>query len=212
MSRVNPVIRILFVLAFALLSWGCSSTANDGAAKFEPIAGAHPSNWTANHYAEFIKNPAQCQTCHGSTSDKAKAGGTSGVSCFKCHVNGPSHQPGFEAGLQHGRLAAQGVPGNTSGFAYCTKCHGSHYDNPIGIGAPSCTKCHTKAPHPNKPWNGPTAATSNHTFTQNGNAAECAKCHTAGANSTLKPSYTPPAGTAPGCFNNTLCHATTPVS
>lgn len=207
MSRVNQVFRILFVLAFALLSWGCSSSATDNAPRFEPVQGAHPGNWMATHYVDFITNPGQCQTCHGSTSDKALAGGTSKVSCFKCHVNGPSHQAGFEAGLQHGRAAAQAAAGTTSGFGYCAKCHGSSYTNPIGT-APSCTKCHTKAPHPNKPWNGPTVSSSNHTFTQLSNAPECAKCHTNGANSTLKPATAAPAGTAPGCFNNTLCHGT----
>ena len=207
MSRAKQLIHIVFVLAFALLTWGCSSSATDKAARFEPAVGEHPANWMSTHYIEFITNPDQCRTCHGSTTDKALAGGTSKVSCFKCHINGPSHQAGFAAGLQHGRAGAQLPASATAGFAYCAKCHGSTYSNPIGT-APSCKKCHTKAPHPDKPWNGSTAASSNHTFTNLTNAAECAKCHTNGANSTLKPSTTPPAGTAPGCFNNTLCHGT----
>jgi len=49
---------------------------------------------------------------------------------------------------------------------------------------------------------------STHVETDIGNAPECAKCHLGGNNSTLKPLTTPPAGTAPGCFNNTLCHGT----
>lgn len=208
MSAAKNLLRVLGLLAFALLSWGCASSAADKAVKFEPATGEHPATWMSTHYVEFITNPDQCRTCHGSTSDKATAGGTSGVSCFKCHVNGPSHQAGFAAGLQHGRAGAQAVAGTTAGFAYCAKCHGSTYTNPTGT-APSCTKCHTRAPHPDRPWNGPTATTSNHTFTQISNAPECAKCHLAGANSTLKPSSTPAAGTAPGCFNNTLCHGTT---
>lgn len=207
MSRANQLVRMIFVLAFALLTWGCSSTANENAPKFDAALGEHPGNWTTTHYAEFIKNPDQCRTCHGSTTDKTQAGGTSGVSCFKCHANGPSHQAGFAAGSAHGRNGAQLSASNTSGFAYCAKCHGSSYTNPIGI-APSCTKCHTKAPHPNKPWTGPSADTSNHTFTALNNAAECAKCHTNGANSSIHPETPAPAGTAPGCFNNTLCHGT----
>lgn len=207
MSRANHLVRTGFVLAFALLTWGCSGSANDKAAKFDPAQGAHPANWLGTHYVEFISNPDQCRTCHGSTSDKAQAGGTSGVSCFTCHANGPSHQAGFAAGSAHGRNGAQLAAGSTSGFAYCAKCHGSNYTNPIGV-APSCTQCHTTAPHPAKPWNGPSAATSNHTFTAVSNAAECAKCHSNGANSTKRPDPPAPAGTAPGCFNNTLCHGT----
>ncbi len=208
MSVAKHLIRIMSALAVALFMWGCSSTANDGAVKFNPAAGAHPDNWLTTHYAEFIKNPEQCRTCHGSTTDKNLAGGTSGVSCFGCHhPNGPSHQAGWDNHMQHGRNGAQLAAGDTSGFAYCAKCHGSNYNNPIGT-SPSCTSCHTKAPHPDKPWNGATADKSNHTFTGISNAAECAKCHTNGANSTLRPSTPAPAGTAPGCFNNTLCHGT----
>lgn len=207
MRTAKHLIRLTFAAAIALVTWGCSSSSADGAAKFSPATGSHPSNWMSTHYVDFIKDPDQCRTCHGSTSDKALAGGTSGVSCFKCHVNGPSHQAGFAAGLQHGRAGAQAVAGSTSGFAYCAKCHGSDYTNPIGT-TPSCKKCHTKAPHPNRPWNGASAELSNHTFTQISNAPECAKCHRNGANSTLQPNPPAPAGTAPGCFNNTLCHGT----
>lgn len=207
MRPAKHLIKFICGLALALLAAGCSGTGNEAAPKFNAAKGEHPENWRTVHYAEFITNPDQCRTCHGSTSDKALAGGTSGVSCFTCHPNGPSHQAGFAAGLQHGRAGAQASAGTTSGFAYCAKCHGSNYSNPIGT-APSCKKCHTAAPHPNKPWTGPSLSTSNHTLTATNNAPECAKCHTAGANSTLKPSSTPPAGTPPGCFNNTLCHGT----
>ena len=59
----------------------------------------------------------------------------SGVSCFKCHANGPSHQPGWGPAAC-GRLGAPGAH-QLAGFAYCAKCHGSTYDNPVGI-TPSC--------------------------------------------------------------------------
>ena len=193
--------------AFILLLLGCGGTSNSNAPRFNTATGQHPADWLQTHYAEYIANPAQCTTCHGSTTDKASTGGVSGVSCFKCHANGPSHQPGWEVAAQHGRLGAQLAPSGTAGFASCTKCHGSTYDNPVGT-TPSCKSCHTKAPHPDKPWLGASESLANHVFTNIGNAPECFKCHKDGANSSLKPTTPPTAGAAPGCFNNTMCHGT----
>jgi predicted CxxxxCH...CXXCH cytochrome family protein len=59
------------------------------------------------------------------------------------------------------------------------------------------------APHPRKPWF--SAAASTHITTDSANAGTCAICHTAGANSSIKPP-TPATLTIAGCFNNTLCH------
>lgn len=196
-----------FALALALMAWGCAGRAS----KATPVSadqGAHPAGWMQNHWAEFAKHPDQCRTCHGSTSDPAQAGGISKVSCFKCHVNGVEHPSGWAAPSQHGRTGAMAAPSSDpftmAGFARCAKCHGAEY---AGGPASSCTACHTRAPHPNAPWNGGTPSGTNHDATNPGNAPECFKCHAAGANSTLKPATPPPAGTAPGCFNNTMCHA-----
>jgi cytochrome c553 len=206
MSRSKQVFRTFAAAAFTILFLGCGGSSTN-APRFNTATGQHPTDWLQNHWAQFIANPAQCTTCHGSTTDKASTGGISGVSCFKCHANGPSHQAGWEVGLKHGRMGAQAAPSNTTGFAYCAKCHGSTYDNPVGT-SPSCKSCHTKAPHPAKPWLGGSEALSNHVFTNVGNATECYKCHKDGANSTLKPTTPALAGTAPGCFNNTMCHGT----
>jgi hypothetical protein len=200
------MIRAFFAVAIVALLAGCT-TSNSQTPQFDTAKAAHPAGWLDNHWADFINNPDQCRTCHGSTTDKAMAGGTSKVSCFTCHENGPSHQAGFDAGLQHGRMGAQLAPSGTSGFAYCAKCHGSNYDSSAGV-VRSCKACHTKAPHPDKPWNGASLAASNHTLTNAGNAPECNKCHANGANSTVKPKSPAPVGTAPGCFNNTMCHGT----
>ena len=207
MSRAKGILASIFAAAAAILILGCASSANDQAPKFSASQQAHPANWLHDHWAEFIKNPDQCRTCHGSTTDPDKAGGIAKVSCFTCHENGPSHQTGWADASKHGRMGAQLAASDTSGFAYCAKCHGSSYDNPVGQ-TPSCKACHTKAPHPNKPWNGATASLPNHTFTHISNAPECFKCHANGANSTKKPDSPAPAGTAPGCFNNTMCHGT----
>lgn len=198
-------VQTCFAVASALLAWGCVQSAN-GAAKVE--SGQHPKDWIPTHYLEFVKNPDQCRSCHGSTKDPAQAGGISKVSCFTCHPKGPEHPAGWATPSQHGRLGAQAVAdpaGNASGMAYCTKCHAPDYKGYYT--AVSCYGCHTKAPHPDKPWEKASSYTvPNHNQTDASNAFACSKCHTAGANSSLKPTSTPPAGTAPSCFNNTLCH------
>ncbi len=193
--------KAVCAVAFALLLGGCS-TSNTQSTQLSP-KGEHPAGWLQTHYAEFIKNPDQCRTCHGSTTDPKAAGGIANVSCFSCHPHGPSHAPGWEAPGQHGRLGAQAAPGVTAGFAYCAKCHGSTYNNGPAV---SCMTCHTKSPHPSRPWVGTSASAPSHTMTDAANAPECVKCHADGANSTLKPTTPAPPGTIPGCFNNTMCH------
>ncbi len=191
---------------------GCAGSATTGAPSFNGATGAHPAGWIDNHWEAFIQNPSQCSTCHGSTSDPAASGGIAQVSCFTCHANGPWHPQGWADPSQHGRNGAQLAPDPSNplamaGFAHCARCHGSEYTNPIGI-TPSCESCHTHAPHPDKPWVGTTVDQPNHVFTDAGNAPECFKCHAGGANSDMKPATPAPAGTEPGCFNNTMCHGT----
>ena len=198
-----------FAMALALLAWGCAGTAGP-AASFNTAKGEHPKTWIQDHWAEYSKNQAQCRTCHGSTADPAQSGGISKVNCFECHTNGINHPAGWADPAQHGRLGAQLAPvtvGETpvmAGFAHCAKCHGADYTG--GVVPTSCKACHTKAPHPNRPWLSTSLALPSHTLTSFQNAPECFKCHAVGANSTLKPLTVPPAGTAPGCFNNTMCH------
>lgn len=207
MSRARQAASTILASAVALLLLACAGTSNDGP-KFNTATGQHPSNWVQVHWQSFIPDQSQCQSCHGSTSDPASSGGISGVSCFSCHTHPPSHQSGWELGSNHGRMGAQLAAADTSGFAYCAKCHGSNYDNPIGT-APSCRSCHTRAPHPDRPWLSTSLDQPSHTFTDASNAPECFKCHADGANSTLVPTNPAPAGTSPGCFNNTMCHGTT---
>ena len=209
MSRTKWMMAGCFAMVLGLISLGCAGKAG-AAAPLSPVTGEHPANWIQVHYASYAATPDQCRSCHGSTSDPALAGGISKVSCFTCHPKGIDHPDGWADGLQHGRQGAQLAPNATdkfamAGYAKCSKCHGSTYNNGP---APSCMSCHTTSPHPAKPWVSTTLLKSTHTETDIANAPECAKCHTAGANSTLKPLTVPVAGTAPGCFNETLCHGT----
>ena len=199
-------------MVLALLAWGCAGKAGP-AAPFDTVSGHHPTNWLQVHYASYVATPDQCRSCHGSTSDPSQAGGIAKVSCFTCHT-AVNHPANWADHMQHGRNGAQLAPVATvdpavpvmAGFAHCTKCHGDDYLG--GITNISCKACHTTAPHPPKPWVSTTStANSTHTETDSANAPACAQCHLAGANSDMKPLTVPPAGTAPGCFNDTLCHS-----
>ena len=175
----------------------------------------HPQGaaWLLNHPAEYIKDRLRCSGCHGSATNPAASGGLVQVSCFNCHhPNGPGHRTGWALAGQHGRLGAQAVPKPASpvdaldgtGFASCTTCHGTTFAGGVG---PSCMTCHTKAPHPNRPWFIDTDPSQpSHDRTDIGNLPACVACHLHGANSGIVPSNPAPPGTPPGCFNATLCH------
>jgi hypothetical protein len=201
--HANYRIRNLFaLLLLGLALWGCS-TANDNAPAFDSATGKHPVGWIETHRVQYLKDANQCRSCHGIDL----RGGISLVSCFSanigaqtCHASGPAgHPPDWALPNKHG-IAAMGAPAlPMSGFTTCQNCHGTDYrggTTPVG-----CFACHTKAPHPDGPWNS-TALT--HTVTNQLNAPACAGCHLNNARLTT-PVPIPP-GTNPGCFNNTLCH------
>jgi predicted CxxxxCH...CXXCH cytochrome family protein len=151
--------------------------------------------------------------------------------CAGCHRNNTPGTPGcFNSTLCHGEPAvvphpvgsawvatspaaqphandAKATPGATTGFTYCQVCHGTGADFAGGTSGVSCYPCHvptSSSPHASQ-WR--TGDTYVHTTTAEGNAAVCAFCHLNGANSPVAPPSPPaPAGTAAGCFNNTLCH------
>ena len=162
-----------------------------------PSGGAHARTATL----DFIDSGLQssCVECHGADL----SGGISGSSCFQnaagCH-HGPV--PSWSTPPVHG-AAAKGVP-VPSGFRSCQICHGPNFSG--GGSGVSCFGCHTvNAPHAQGPWRGSGVT---HDDVDEGNAVVCAQCHSAG--SPLNPAGHPPVpaaeGSAPGCFNNTLCH------
>jgi len=109
------------------------------------------------------------------------------------------HVAGWTDPSMHGQSAKSAA----DGFFSCEECHGSNYTG--GISAVQCSTCHGgSAPHPTS-W---ITGAYTHTNTNTGNASVCAQCHANGTNSPVSPpSPAAPAGTAPGCFNSTLCHA-----
>ncbi len=216
MSKIKWMASSCFAMILVILAWGCAGSAGP-ATPLNTVSGQHPANWLQVHYVGYVQTPDQCLTCHGSATDPTQAGGVSGVSCFSCHTSGLVLHPvtGWADPMQHGRNGAQLAPVATvdpqvpvmAGFAHCQKCHGPNYTDGIAV---SCKSCHTTAPHPPKPWlNTTSASLPSHTFTANQNAPACYQCHANGANFTGVLATPAPAGTAPGCFNSTMCHGNT---
>lgn len=207
--RIIPMLLLIATLC------GCS-TRNESAPNINPATGKHPSGWAttggSKHPASYISVPSSCYECHG----KNLAGGISNVSCFSasrsginCHPGGPSgHPAGWAAADAHG-TAAKAISNGQNGFERCTVCHGSDFSggsiNRSCLNNAGCHGAGVMAAHARKPWRS-TSGGRTHTSTDASNASACGVCHKAGANSSRKPSSAPAAGSALGCFNNTLCH------
>jgi len=215
----NPIGCLILLAAFAAAA-GCStaeSPAGSGNNMNHVLpSGSSVSGWlvvpsggthTSSATLDYIANggSSDCTQCHGSDLK----GGISGVSCFAnpagCHhgpvVTGWVAAP--PAAQQHG-VSAKKAPGS-SGFASCQICHGADFRIPRGASNRTCYSCHTLTPHAPRPWRG---SPYTHTDTNTANAPVCAQCHFPGSpnNPANHPATPAPAGTSPGCFNNTLCH------
>lgn len=145
-----------------------------------------------------------CVNCH--EVNNGFGHGPPFTSCYDCHA---IHPVDWAVPAIHGG-AAKSRPGTDTGFASCQVCHGDDFSGRL---ARSCSGsgCHDDppgAPHPTA-WYVESTDTFLHQAnpqTDTGNAPVCALCHSDGSNSPSPPPPPPPSGTAPGCFNSTLCH------
>ena len=168
--------------------------------------GVHPAGWIASHPGSALAGLSTCKICHGA---QLTGGPFSEPGCFTaaCHHN---TQPGYALAGSHGLRAKLGQSTSGGGLASCQACHGTNFASGLTASdgtTKACTTCHgVAAPHPAKPWHNTSG--SNHATTDATNAPVCAQCHYPGAvaNPAGHPATPAPAGTAPGCFNNTLCH------
>ncbi len=186
---------------------------------------------TFDHNTTNTANAPVCFGCHADSPagnpnnphrppTPAAAGTPPG--CFNgtmCHNQpGAPHPVGAAwvtpppAAQPHGN-DAKAAPAGATGFAYCQDCHGTGTTPPANFGGGSsgvdCYLCHgVSAPHAPAPWRTSAGSTYNHTSADPANAPVCQQCHFPGSpnNPAGHPPTPAPAGTAPGCFNSTLCH------
>ncbi len=217
----NPIGLLILLAAFAAAA-GCSTanTSGDGGGVVvnhvdasgnsvpgwvTPTGGTHANSATLNYIANG--GSSSCTECHGSDL----AGGISRVSCFNntagCHHGSVAGWVAIPPAAQQHGVSAKKAPGS-SGFASCQICHGADFRTVRG--GITCFTCHASTPHAPAPWRG---SPYTHVTTDPANAPVCAQCHFTDSpnNPPNHPATPAPTGTAPGCFNNTLCHGENPV-
>ncbi len=209
----------LLLLSLATAYMGCSTGVDNSSLNLLDAQGKHSTpNWVSTmpgassvHPALALPDGSRCMECHGSDLK----GGIAKVSCFTtaCHHGTRPDWVQVPGQSQRHGTSAKKAPGN-SGFVSCRICHGVDFSG--GGANVSCTNtdadCHgigVKSPHPARPWLGGVPGGKTHDNTAPQNADVCINCHAGGANTNPPhPPPTPaPAGTLPGCFNSTLCHA-----
>ncbi len=218
-------IGMLILLAAVAAAAGCSTANTTGGAVVNhvnesgntvpgwvaPTGGSHANSATMNYIANG--GSSSCTECHGSDL----TGGISRVSCFGnpagCHHGPIAGWVAVSPATQNHGVSAKKAPGS-SGFDSCRICHGSNFAGTTS--APSCfdlPACHGAgivSPHPAKPWRAGAGSLYDHVTTDNANASVCYGCHaytgTANPNNPHDPPTPAPVGTAPGCFNGTMCH------
>ncbi|MGW8286180.1 MAG: hypothetical protein ACWGPR_10730 [Candidatus Deferrimicrobiaceae bacterium] len=209
-GRFRPLWPVLLSILLGLLAFGCSNSNENSGLTLVDEGGNHPSNFISTHPGYAIAEVSQCKSCHGSDL----TGGIADQSCFlsSCHHDPEPNWVVFPPGPPQGHgTSAKAVPGS-SGFVSCQICHADDFSGG-GAQVPclnaSCHGVPGQSPHPAE-WGG--GDTYIHTTTAEQNAPVCAQCHLNGNNSPIAPPSPPaPAGTAPGCFNSTLCHGENPV-
>lgn len=168
--RVRPLFLLLLPAIFA---FGCSD-ASDSGINLVDEQGNHPAGWISNHPTFALPDGSACVECHGSVTDAAQSGGTSGVSCFLasrsgqgCHAGGPTFtgvhavpfrdsthfqadNTSFAADCSNCHAIA---PPNASPFPtapLCAVCHGVGETQPLLAQSPldflNCTSCHSEPP------------------------------------------------------------------
>jgi len=208
----NPIGCLILLAAFAAAGCSTANTTDDVVVNHvdasgnsvpgwvTPTGGSHAKSATMNYIANG--GTSSCTECHGSDL----AGGISKVSCFGnpagCHHDPVAPWFAASPATQNHGVSAKKAPGS-SGFASCQICHGADFRTVRG--GSTCFTCHTTAPHAPRPWHG---GVYTHANTDTANAPVCAQCHYPNSpnNPANHPATPAPAGTAPGCFNSTLCH------
>lgn len=192
-------------LALALACGGANSNQDP----LQTYSHYHKGNWVLEHPTQAMAGVDACTKCH-ELSVLRVGSAIPGCLASECH-----HQatPNFADPALHGakaKLAAGTLGGG--GLADCTICHGPTFEGgPSGF---ACASCHgVAAPHPAKPWRITAGSSLTHATTDPSNAVICLRCHYPGSpnNPTGHPFNPAPAGTEPGCFNNTLCHGASPA-
>lgn len=137
---------ILFTasLAMMLIYHGCSELEND--LVVPDVPGVHGAGWTnpssPNFHGSYIAdhkwNLSGCKTCHANDYQ----GGNTGLSCYKCHHNGPESCTTCHGGDGHAN-PPKGLHGETSDTSIHVGAHFTHLNDTARFSAfVECNECH----------------------------------------------------------------------
>ncbi|MEI6972212.1 MAG: hypothetical protein WCL44_11945 [bacterium] len=118
------------------------------------------------HGIPAAQNLAQCAACHGNDYQ----GGTSGVSCYRCHFGPSGSKAPAGGGWTHGTAPHSSLGAHE---AVCSECH--DLDRSYGNGPASCHDCHESSVthQTGSSWLLP----GNHAQQSIGNRSSCLGCH-----------------------------------
>jgi len=142
-----PFICLQVFLSLSII-YGCDNSLPNGLPGSEDDVHAHPSDWERpqEHGISFFENRHACDPCHG----QDLTGGTSNVSCDRCHQSSWKEDCMFCHGGESNQTGAppKGIRGDDKGFphnvhvvendyhvAFCDTCHliPDHIDSPEHI-------------------------------------------------------------------------------
>ena len=109
----------------------------------------HLDGWmnvqSSRYHGVFLKEAQyqldNCTACHGGDYQ----GGSSGVSCYKCHANYPHKSKWSEQG--HSDFHGTFLKNANWILTECSSCHGANFQG--GLSESSCYTCHASYPHLN---------------------------------------------------------------
>jgi predicted CxxxxCH...CXXCH cytochrome family protein len=149
MENSPKTILLILCMIIALVAMSCSDLKNDLPATSPSTSITHSVGWTdtgsVNFHGTYIATQGYdmrpCRACHGATY----TGGTSGVSCVKCHANpaGPEN-----CATCHGSNISPAPPTDLAGNTATTaRGVGAHQIHLLGTGVLSalpvaCSECH----------------------------------------------------------------------
>ncbi|MBA4312948.1 MAG: hypothetical protein C0417_09990 [Chlorobiaceae bacterium] len=161
-------------LALILISISCSDLKKNLPVASTGSLKIHDSGWgqedSPNFHGKYLKvddyDFNDCKPCHGSNL----AGGTSDISCTKCHSSFP-HVNGWNIDTASVGFHGKYLQTKDWSATECKACHGSGFDG--GTSGKTCFTCHASFPHEAKFTDG------HENYMENNNypLPECKTCH-----------------------------------
>jgi len=173
---------MLFALiaAFMFVFGSCTDPKKDLPVAASGTVKIHDAGWNdtsaANFHGKILKtkeyNLNNCVACHA----KSFNGGTSGVSCSKCHQSYP-HKSGWKTDSSSTNFHGKFILSGQGRVDSCGVCHGLDFKG--GTSGKSCYQCHTTYPH-EAGWQIDTSSVNFHgkyLLVNLGRTDSCGVCH-----------------------------------